>query len=192
MNSSSRRTTSFRNGGGHFSDGFSDNLDGFSDTLSSRSGRGGDGFSNDERQNAFSFQNELGDALPSPPRGSLDSHGNFPYHGFPYRRENHSVADADEYDAYGGTSRDVRRSTHERSSINQLDSRSALDAEMENANALLDAIRTGRLSESRAESESSHRSRSNSPARNREYRDSQSLYTSGDEGSYRSYQYQYE
>ena len=36
------------------------------------------------------------------------------------------------------------------------------------------------------------RSRSGSPARARDFRDSQSLYASGDEGSFRSYQYQYE
>ncbi len=63
---------------------------------------------------------------------------------------------------------------------------------MENATALLDAVREGRLEMESVGGSSSHRSRSNSPGRNGEYRDSQSLYTSGDEGSYRSYQCQYE
>lgn len=77
-------------------------------------------------------------------------------------------------------------------------SRSALDAEMENATALLDALREGRVapsldgSDGRDSRRSGSRSRSGSPARRRDFRDSQSLYASGDEGSFRSYQYQYE
>jgi hypothetical protein len=74
-------------------------------------------------------------------------------------------------------------------------SRSALDAEMENATALLDALREGRAAASLDGSDvsPSSRSRSGSPVATRRHRrDSQSLYTSGDEGSFRSYQYQYE
>ena len=77
-------------------------------------------------------------------------------------------------------------------------SRSALDAEMENATALLDALREGRVapsldgSDGEGEARSGSRSRSGSPARARDFRDSRSLYASGDEGSFRSYQYQYE
>ena len=67
---------------------------------------------------------------------------------------------------------------------------------MENATALLDALREGRAAASLDGSDvsrSGSRSRSGSPvATRRDRRDSQSLYTSGDEGSFRSYQYQYE
>jgi hypothetical protein len=185
---------------GHFSDGFSDNLDGFSDVMSvsasgagsarERSSRDEHKHENENENDAFSFP---GESLPSPPRQSSWSR-----RGSGGSRDEFKTT----FERVGGLASAAgsrRGSVDGEARLSDFAaSRSALDAEMENATALLDALREGRVapsldgSDGRDSRRSGSRSRSGSPARARDFRDSQSLYASGDEGSFRSYQYQYE
>ena len=181
---------------GHFSDGFSDNLDGFSDVMSvSASGAGSarettrdeHKHENENENDAFSFP---GESLPSPPRQSSWSR-----RGSGGSRDEFKTT----FERVGGLASATgsrRGSVDGEARLSDFAaSRSALDAEMENATALLDALREGRVAPSLDGSDVSltgSRSRSGSPARRRHRRDSRALYASEDEGSFRSYQYQYE
>ena len=146
------------------------------------------------RSDDFSFP---GEPLPSPPRRDWSSSP---------RRESRRVAaeieaplgDGDRFsggEIFSRGDADGARGGGPREAVDFAASRSALDEEMENATALLDALREGRVAPSLDGSDVSltgSRSRSGSPARRRHRRDSRALYASEDEGSFRSYQYQYE